>query len=380
VSNTAETLATLVGFPTISRGSNRALMGWLAARLSGIGARVRTMPGTDPDRINLFATIGPDGPDGIVLSAHVDVVPVVGQTWSSDPFRLTEADGRLHGRGAVDMKGFLAGMVSAAELAARLPLRHPLHLAFSHDEEIGCVGVRPMLAALAEERFAAVACIVGEPTGLRIGTGHKGKLAMLIRARGEAAHSANPGRGVNAIGMASAMVAEVEAIAQWLATQGLRDAAYTVPHGTAQVGTIEGGTALNIVPADCILTAEFRLPSGEDADALLLRLRTAASRIGHERGGKITVEVTNAYPGLDEPEDSPAVAIARAAGALLPFAKFDFGTEGGLFREMLQIPTVVCGPGSIDRAHKPDEYITREELAAGDAFLANVVRRLASDR
>jgi acetylornithine deacetylase len=379
MSGTVERLAALVGFPTISRGRNLDLMGWLAAQLSGLGARVRVMPGTDADRINLLATIGPDDPAGIVLSAHVDVVPVAGQNWSSEPFRLTEANGRLHGRGAVDMKGFLAGMVSAAELAARLPLRRPLHLAISHDEEIGCVGVRPMLAALAEEGFAATACIVGEPTGLRIGTGHKGKVAMLIRARGRAAHSANPGLGVNAIGMAAAMVAEVEAVAEWLATEGLRDAAYAVPHGTAQVGTIEGGTALNIVPADCGLTAEFRLPAGENAETLLWCLRAAASRIGQARGGEITVEVTNAYPGLAEAEASPAVALALSAGGLLPFAKLDFGTEGGLFREMLGIPTVVCGPGSIDRAHKPDEYITRDELAAGDAFLARLAHRLASD-
>jgi acetylornithine deacetylase len=142
MSSTAENLAALVAFPTISRGSNRDLMRWLAARLSGLGARVRVMPGTDADRLNLLATIGPDRPDGIVLSAHVDVVPVAGQSWASEPFRLTEADGRLHGRGAVDMKGFLAGMVSAANLAATLPLRRPLHLAISHDEEIGCVGVR----------------------------------------------------------------------------------------------------------------------------------------------------------------------------------------------------------------------------------------------
>jgi acetylornithine deacetylase len=379
MSSTAETLAALVGFPTISRGSNRDLMGWLAARLSALGAQVRVMPGTDADRINLLATIGPDCPDGIILSAHVDVVPVTGQSWSTDPFRLTETEGRLHGRGAVDMKGFLAGMVSAAALAARLPLRRPLHLAISHDEEIGCVGVRPMLAALAEQHFSAAACIVGEPTGLRIATGHKGKVAMLIRARGQAAHSANPGRGVNAIGMAAGMVAAVEAIAHWLATEGLRDAAYAVPHGTAQVGTIEGGTALNIVPADCALTAEFRLPAGEDAEALLHRLCAAAACIGEARGGAITVEVTNAYPGLAEPDDSPAVAVAKTAGGLLPLAKLDFGTEGGLFRERLGIPTVVCGPGSIDRAHKPDEYITREELAAGDAFLANVVRGLTSE-
>jgi acetylornithine deacetylase len=379
MSSTIETLDALVGFPTISRTSNRDLMGWLSARLSALGARVRVMPGTDPERINLWATVGPEGSDGLVLSAHVDVVPVTGQSWSNDPFRLTEADGRLHGRGAVDMKGFLAGMVSAAAAAARLPLRRPLHLAISHDEEIGCVGVRPMLAALAEEGFSAAACIVGEPTGLRIGNGHKGKVAALIRCRGRAAHSANPGLGVNAIGMGAAMVDEVEAIAAWLAAEGFRDAAYTVPHGTAQVGTIQGGTVLNIVPADCGLAFELRLPAGEDAEALLDRIRAAAERVARARGGAITVEVTNAYPGLDEPAESPAVAMAVAAGALGPLTKLDFGAEGGLFRAMLGVPTVICGPGSIDRAHKPDEYITRDELAAGDAFLANLVHGLTAE-
>jgi acetylornithine deacetylase len=379
MSRTVETLAHLVAFPTITRGPNRALMAWLADRLMAIGAAVRVMPGTDEDRVNLFATIGPIGADGIVLSAHVDVVPVAGQDWSSDPFVLREIDGRLHGRGSADMKGFLAGMVTAAEAASRLPLRRPLHLAMSHDEEIGCVGVRPMLRQLAEEGFTAAACVVGEPTGLRIATGHKGKLAARIRCRGLAAHSANPGRGINAIGLAAAMVAEVEAIGLWLSASGIRDVAYEVPHGTAQVGTIAGGTALNIVPADCSFAFELRLPAGEDAGGLLDRLRAAAARIAAQRGGTIDIDVTNAYPGLAEPEDSVAVRLAAAAGASTGFTKLDFGTEGGLFREVLGIPTVICGPGSIDRAHKPDEYITLDELVAGDAFLTRLVEGLTVD-
>jgi acetylornithine deacetylase len=376
MNSTIKTLANLVAFPTVSRSSNRELMGWLSARLTAIGARLRIMPGTDAERINLWAVVGPDTPDGLVLSAHVDVVPVTGQSWSSDPFRLSEREGRLYGRGAVDMKGFLAGMVQAAELAARMPLRRPLHLAISHDEEIGCVGVRPMLTALAAEGFTAAACIVGEPTGLRIATGHKGKVAALIHCRGRAAHSANPGLGVNAIGMAAAMVAEIEEIGSWLAVEGVRAAAYAVPHGTTQVGTIQGGMALNIVPADCSLAFELRLPASEDADALLVRVRSAAARIVGERGGEITVEVTNAYPGLAEPKGSVAFALAAAAGASTAVTKLDFGTEAGLFREILGISTVVCGPGSIDHAHKPDEYITRDELAAGDAFLARIVEGL----
>ncbi|MCB8880240.1 acetylornithine deacetylase [Acidisoma cellulosilytica] len=376
MTNTIETLSALVGFPTLAGGPNLDLMGWLQQRLSDLGAHVRVMPGTDANRINLWAKLGPDGPDGILLSAHEDVVPVAGQAWTTDPFRLREGDGKLFGRGSVDMKGFLACMVTAAETASRLTLRRPLHLAISHDEEIGCVGVRPMLQAMAAEGFRARACIVGEPTGLVIATGHKGKVAVRVTCQGQAAHSANPGLGVNAIGMAAAMVAEVEAVAAWLAEQGVRDKAYAVPHGTAQVGTISGGTALNIVPAEASLAFEIRFPAGEDYEALLIRLRDRAAAIAAARGGAISIAVTNAYPGLAEPETSPAVALATLAGGSTHFTKLDFGTEAGLFRDMLGLPSVVCGPGSIDRAHKPDEFITRDELAAGDAFLTRVVESL----
>lgn len=376
MSSTIDTLATLVGFPTITSTPNLGLMHWLRETLERLGARVRIMPGTDADRINLWAMLGPDRPDGVVLSGHADVVPVAGQAWSSDPFRLAERDGRLHGRGAVDMKGFLACMVTAAETAARLPLSRPLHLMISHDEEIGCVGVRPMLQQLSAEGFRAAACIVGEPTGLVIATGHKGKVAARVTARGRAAHSSNPGLGVNAIGIAAAMVAEVEALATWLAAEGVRDAAYVVPHGTAQVGTITGGTALNIVPAEASLAFEIRFPAGEDHAALLARLRARGAEIAAARGGEVTVEVTNLYPGLAESETSPAATLAAAAGGGTGFTKLDFGTEAGLFREMLDLPAVVCGPGSIATAHKPDEFITRDELAEGDAFLGRVVESL----
>lgn len=374
--DTTEILNAIVGFPTVTGGPNLELMRWLQQRLTKLGADVRVMPGTDANRINLWARLGPEGLDGVVLSAHADVVPVAGQAWNSDPFQLTERDGRLYGRGSVDMKGFLAGMLTAAGLASRRPLRRPLYLAISHDEEIGCVGVRPMLQALAAEGFQARACIVGEPTGLVIATGHKGKVAARITCRGQAAHSANPGLGINAIGMAAEMVREIEALAAWLAAEGSRDEAYAVPHGTAQVGTIQGGTALNIVPAEASLAFEIRSPAGEDVERLLARLRSRAAEIAAVRGGEITVAVTNAYPGLAETETSAAVALAAAAGASTDYTKLDFGTEAGLFRAILGLPTVVCGPGSITRAHKPDEFITRDEIAAGDAFLARVVESL----
>ncbi len=221
----AEALARLVAFPTIAGEPNAALIGWLAEQLSALGARVRVLDGVRAGRANLFAILGPDGGDGIVLSAHSDVVPVAGQEWSSDPFALTERDGgRLHARGAVDMKGFLAcALAAAARAAAGPPLGRPLHLAVSHDEEIGCVGVRSMLDTLAREGFRASGCIVGEPTDMQVALGHKGKVAGRVLCLGEAAHSANPARGCNAINLAASMVRQAEHLQRRLREHGVQD-------------------------------------------------------------------------------------------------------------------------------------------------------------
>ena len=385
--DTVEALAQLVAFPTIAGESNAALIGWLAAQLFVLGARVRVLEGAQAGQANLLASLGPDADDGIVLSAHSDVVPVAGQDWSSDPFTLTEREGgRLHARGAVDMKGFLAcALAAAARAAAGPPLGQPLHLAVSYDEEIGCVGVRTMLDTLADEGFQASGCIVGEPTDMQVALGHKGKIAGRILCLGEAAHSANPARGCNAINLAAGMVRQTELLQRWLGEHGVRDESYEVPFSTVHIGTIQGGTALNVVPDCCEMAFEMRLVLGEEPDPLLGRLRRAARRMtspsrARGRRAAVEIEIGNAYPGLAMPGSAAFVAFVQSAAPARGSGsdRVDFGTEGGLFRQRLGLPTVVCGPGSISRAHRADEYITRAELAACDAFLDRIVHTLAA--
>jgi acetylornithine deacetylase len=371
--DTIETLATLAAFPTISADRNEALIRYAATRITAAGGRVHTLAGAVPGKFNLLASLGPDTGAGIVLSGHSDVVPVLGQNWHSDPFTLTERDGKLHARGASDMKGFLAAMLTAAERSAPAKLSRPLHLVFSYDEEIGCVGVRDLLARLRAQNFEAQGCIIGEPTGLRVITGHKGKIAGCICCRGKAAHSANPALGCNAIMLAGDMLGEMATMQQELA-RGPRNDAYKFPFTSLHAGTIKGGVALNIVPDSCDIEFEIRYVTGEDTEALLARLRAAGARLAaSSNGGAVEVRVTNEYPGLETKSDATIVRAALDAADSAETGKADFGTEAGLFGEALGLETVVCGPGSIDRAHKADEYVTREELAACDAFLDRVI-------
>ena len=376
---TIETLAALVAFPTISQDGNDGLIRYVAAKLDAAGGRVRVLPGSSTGKSNLFASFGPDAEHGIVLSGHSDVVPVRGQAWTSDPFVLTARGDKLLARGAVDMKGFIASMLTTAAQAGAL--QRPLHLAISYDEEIGCVGVRDMLQRLASEGFRADGCIIGEPSGLRVATGHKGKIAGCICCRGEAAHSANPTLGVNAIHLASAMIGEVQALQEWLAAHGARDAAYALPYSSVHIGTIQGGTALNIVPDNCNMAFEFRLLPGDVPEELLARLRTGATRIvaAAAQGGRqaeIEVRVENEYPGLQTSDDAAITQLALAATGEEETTRISFGAEAGLFEKTLGLACVVCGPGSINRAHKADEYVLREELDACDRFLARVVETL----
>ncbi|MCC7273351.1 MAG: acetylornithine deacetylase [Alphaproteobacteria bacterium] len=384
MSETVETLRTLVAFPTVSRDSNMALIDWVADRLAAAGAAVRLFPNDDASKASLLATIGPAGGDGVVLSGHSDVVPVEGQPWTSDPFVLTEReDGRLYARGASDMKGFIAAMLTLAGKAKGRRLARPLHLAVSYDEEIGCVGIRPMLSALVAEGFRAAGCIIGEPTEMQIGTGHKGKVAGCICCRGLEAHSSNPLLGLNAIHLGAGMVQEAILLQERLAGSGARDAHYPVPHTTVHVGTIRGGSALNIVPGSCDLEFELRLVPPDDADALVDELRRAGERLaapGKARGMPAGVEIamTNAYPGLDTDCGAGIVSLARAATGRNDVVKLAFGTEAGLYQKRLGMPTIVCGPGSIARAHKADEYVTRDELATCDVFLERVLEKLSA--
>ncbi|MDE2318109.1 MAG: acetylornithine deacetylase [Rhodospirillales bacterium] len=376
--STAETLATLISFPTVSADSNEALIRWSAGRITAAGGRIHIMAGAKPGKYNMLASFGPETGAGIVLSGHSDVVPVAGQAWNTDPFILTAKGRKLYGRGSSDMKGFLAAALSAAARADKTKFVRPLHLVFSYDEEIGCIGVRDLLARLAKENFRAEGCIIGEPTEQKVALGHKGKLSGCVRCFGLPAHSANPALGCNAISLAAEMVCAAHALQGELAAGGPHDEAYPFPSTSVQVGTIKGGTALNIVPDFCEMQFEIRNVTGDEPRALVERLRGRAADITARHGkGRITIEITNEYPGLETSQnDAFARKILQTAGSQP--AKIGFGTEGGLFKETLHLPVVVCGPGSIDRAHKPDEYVTQDELDACDMFLDRVIAGLGA--
>ena len=379
--NSEQILERLVGFPTVSRDSNLELIEYVRNLLASCGVRAKLYGDDSGRKANLYAVIGPRDRGGVLLSGHTDVVPVDGQRWSSDPFRLTERGGRLFGRGAADMKGFIACALRAAQLATERELRIPLQLALSYDEEIGCVGVRSLIDDMATWAHRPQFCIVGEPTLLRAAVGHKGKTALAASCRGHAAHSASPGRGVNAIYMAAELIEKIRARQSGIEAGGARDDAYEVPYTTLHVGVMHGGTVLNIVPAKCDLEFEIRNLPKDDASQIVAGMREDAAAIARsvrrdDADVGIDFEVTNEYPPLDTPPDSEVVALVAALTGQHERIKVGFGSEGGLFSERLGIPTVVCGPGSIDQAHKSDEFIDRDQLRRCDAMMDALLDRL----
>jgi acetylornithine deacetylase len=379
--NSEQILERLISFPTVSRDSNLALIEYVRDFLASCGVRAKLYGDESGRKANLYAIIGPRDRGGVLLSGHTDVVPVDGQRWTSDPFSLVERGGRLYARGAADMKAFIACALRAAQLATERELRIPLQLAFSYDEEIGCVGVRSLIDDMATWAHRPQFCIVGEPTLLRAAIGHKGKTALAATCRGHAAHSASPGRGVNAIYMAAELVDKIRVRQSSIETGGVRDDAYEVPYTTLHVGVVRGGTVLNIVPARCDLEFEIRNLPEDDASQIVAGMRADAAAIASsvqrdDVDVGIELEVTNEYPPLDTPADSEVVALVAALTGQHERIKVGFGSEGGLFSERLGVPTVVCGPGSIDQAHKPDEYIERDQLHRCDAMMDALLGRL----
>ena len=380
--NSLDFLEKLVAFRTVSLQSNREMIGFMRAALEVAGARVSEFESPPAGNLNLFATIGPQDRGGVVLSGHTDVVPAKGQTWTVEPFRLSRQGDRLYGRGTADMKGFLACALRAALLAGERKLATPLHLAFSCDEEIGCVGVRPMLEALALRAPRPIACIVGEPTSMRLATGHKGKIAVQAICKGRAGHSAFAPALLNPIAMASALIGAVDRLQQRAARLGPRDEAYEVPYATLHVGRIVGGDALNVVPSQCTLELEIRSAAPGDAEQLLRAVRAAAARIVKSRRARfpeaeIEIQAVNAYPALDAPADDAAAALVRRLTGDNGATKVPFGAEGGLFREHLGAPTVICGPGSMEQGHKADEYVTVQQLELCDRMMDGLLDYLS---
>lgn len=372
----AELLARLVGFDTTSHKSNRDLVRFVADYLDGFGVKSRVLPTPEGDKANLFATIGDQEAGGIALSGHTDVVPVDGQAWENDPFTVTRRGDRLHGRGAADMKGFLACVLAAVPDFTRRSLRTPIHVVFSHDEEIGCIGVRPLIARFGRDLPRPRLVVVGEPTEMRVVDAHKGPLRWRVEVTGRAAHSSMATLGVNAITVAGRLLAELDDV-----ERDLRNLAPTPrfdpPYSTLQVTRITGGTATNVVPASCEFSFDVRALPGFDADKIEDALRAFAAdrllpemrRVAPESDIRVA-RMNEVAPFAADPE-SEAVRLALAwTGETEPRA-VSYATEAGLF-QAAGLSTVVCGPGSIAQAHTADEWIAASELDRCMAFLGRI--------
>ena len=375
-------IRTLVAFDTTSRESNLALIDFVRSWLDDHGIKSELVFDAAKRKANLYATIGPDDRPGIMLSGHSDVVPVDGQKWQSEPFAVAERDGRLYGRGTSDMKSFIAVMLALVPefVAAKAPT--PVHLALTYDEEVGCIGVRGLIARLDHLPVRPKLCIIGEPTLMQPVVAHKGKRSLRCRVAGHESHSALAHLGVNAVEIAAELVTEIRRIARQKREGGPFDDGFTPPYTTVHTGTIAGGTALNIVPRDCRFDFEIRHLPGDDADAITATLRQRAAALMPEMRGVseaagIAFEEWNAIPALSTPADSEVVALARALTGANSVGKVSFGTEGGLYQQA-GIPTVICGPGSIEQAHRPDEWIALDQVGQCETFMRRLIARLAA--
>ena len=379
--STLDYLEKLLSFDTTSAHSNSELITWVQSELLAMGAIVKIIPNEDGSKANLFATLGPKDIGGVMLSGHTDVVPVTGQDWTVPAFSMTRRDGKVFGRGTTDMKGFIASMMTAAREASVQNLKTPLHLALSYDEEVGCIGVRSMIDMLNNAPIRPQMCIVGEPTGLLVATGHKGKIAARAKCIGCAGHSALAPFAVNALYLANDFITRLRKVQETLRLGATQDHDYDVPYTTLHVGRIKGGGALNIVPDLCELDFEIRNLAQDDAAEILNNLTQAAKSIALEAQNiaseaNIEIEVFNTYPGLDTASNEPVVGFVKSLTGANSTIKVAYGTEGGLFDQRLGVPTVVCGPGDMAQGHKPDEFITETQLSACDAMLDNLIQRL----
>jgi len=377
-------LARLIAFPTVSRDSNLALIDFVRDYLEGLGLSCELDYNAERSKANLHARLGPAGAGGVMLSGHSDVVPVDGQAWSVPAFALTERDGLLYGRGAADMKGFIACVLAAVPRFLEQPLRLPLHIAISYDEEVGCLGVRSLVERLRASPERPAICLIGEPTEMRPVLGHKGKLAMRCQVHGAACHSAYAPQGVNAIEYAARLIGKLGEIGAQLAAPARHDARFDPPYSTVQTGLIQGGRALNIVPAECRFDFEVRALPADDPQQVARDLRAYAETEllpqmrAVSAASAIEFQALSAYPGLaTDPQGEAAELLALLSGSR-DFSTVAFGTEGGLFDEA-GIATVICGPGSMEQGHKPDEFVSLAQLDACDALLARLAQWLQQD-
>ena len=374
LNQTIDLLAELVGFETVSTASNLDLVDHVAGYLDHHGVKALLSKDEGDEKANLFATIGPEVDGGIVLSGHTDVVPTTGQDWATPPFEMVRRNGKLFGRGTADMKGFIACSLAAVPEFAASELRRPLHLAFTFDEEIGSRGAPILLGQLQEQPFWPAISIVGEPTEMEIVSGHKGGFEMTTTVRGWEAHASDPRNGVNAIEYAARIIAFLQEIGQELEDDADLYSPFDPPWSTISVGRIEGGTARNVVAGECTFDWELRPLPGVDGNVVIDRIRAFIARelLPEMRArlpsAEIDTQVFASLPGLERGPNMKAIALVRRLTGLNSDHVVPFGSDAGHFQEA-GIPTVLFGPGSIEQAHKPDEFIAISQIEACLGFL-----------
>ena len=367
----------LIAFPTVSKDSNLGLIEWTRDYLAGLGATSRLTYDATGKKANLFATLGEGSRPGLVLSGHTDVVPVEGQAWDTDPFKATVVGDKLYGRGSADMKGYIAtALVMAPKFLAR-NADAPLHFAFSYDEEVGCLGVRSLIQDLKDIGLKTAGCIVGEPTLMQPIIAHKGTHRFRCCITGREAHSSYTTQGVNSIEYAARIIVYIRQMADRLAQLETRDYAFTVPFTTMQTGLIRGGLAANIVPKDCEFIFEARTLPGASEHKLFQEVKDYAATLLPEMqrvepNAAIKLDMIASAPGMNMQESDDIVKLAASLTRNKPNGAVSYGTEGGLF-QAAGIPTVICGPGDIEQAHRPNEFVSLAQLAQCEAFMQRLL-------
>ena len=383
VDEAAAILADLVAFDTTSRGSNLALVEYVEARLGALGVASARVPNADGTKANLYATLGPMVAGGVVLSGHTDVVPVDGQPWTSDPWTLTRRGDRLHGRGTCDMKGFLALALAVAPDAVSAKLKRPIHLAFSYDEEVGCLGAPSMIAELARVLPPPAAVVVGEPTNMGVVGGHKGIASWDVVVTGHEAHSSLPHLGASANMVAVDLMHDLARLAERLAEEGDPASPFDPPHPTLTIGMVHGGTAVNILARECRFVFDLRCPPGYDPEALIAPFsRRCAEEDARLRArfpaAGVAVSRRSLTPSFAPEPGGAAEMVARGlAGDNGPLRAVAYAAEAGQLQQA-GFATVLCGPGSIEQAHQPDEWLEWEQLERGASFMDRLVEALAA--
>lgn len=377
---TLDILTRLIAFDTTSRNSNLELIAWVEEFLRQRGIASRRVANADGTKANLYASIGPDVAGGVVLSGHTDVVPVDDQPWTSDPWVLSERGGKLYGRGTADMKAFIALVLAHVDAARGAALKRPIVLAFSYDEEIGCLGAPALIAELAAQANKPSAVIVGEPTSMKVVSAHKGVRSFIVEVTGREGHSSLPDQGVSAVMEAVKLMSLVADMSE--EARALTHPHFKPPGPTMTIGKVDGGTASNILARRCSFIWDCRCPEMAQGDAIEQRFRAVAAEVdasikARAPEGGVTITRRSNTPGLTIERASEAEVLARALTGDNETRAVAYAAEAGLFQRA-GMPAIICGPGSIEQAHQPDEWIERTQIEEGAAFMRRLIARLSA--